>query len=117
MTEKDSEMKVDGQATPAVAVQLFDPPMCCSTGLCGPSVDQTLVDVNEMVMALQAEGVRVERYQLSTSPQAFLGNADVMRLVREQTISALPITVVYGKLIKYGAYPTVNEIEAALNGG
>jgi hypothetical protein len=116
MPETSSEMKIAGQPASTVAVELFDPPMCCSTGLCGPTVDQTLVDVNEMVMALQAEGVRVERYQLATHPRAFLGNPDVMRLVREHTLEALPITVVRGKVLKVGAYPTMDEIKAALNG-
>ena len=40
-------------------VEIFDPPMCCPTGLCGPTLDQTLLDVNEMILRLQAEGVRV----------------------------------------------------------
>ena len=38
-------------------VEIFDPPMCCPTGLCGPTLDQTLLDVNEMILSLQAEGV------------------------------------------------------------
>jgi len=100
-----------------VAVQLFDPPMCCSTGLCGPTVDQTLVDVDEMMRALNAEGVRAERYQLTTHPHAFLSNPEVMRLLRERIAEALPITVVRGKVLKVGAYPTMSEIKTALNNG
>ena len=116
MAQTSSEVKVAGRPAEAITVQLFDPPMCCSTGLCGPTVDQTLVDVNEMVMALQAEGVRMERYQLTTHPQTFLGNPDVIRLLREHTVEALPITVVRGKVLKYGAYPTMSEIKESLNG-
>ncbi len=97
-------------------VELFDPPMCCPTGLCGPALDQTLIDVSEMVAALQAEGVGVERYQMTSHPQAFLGNADVMRLVRAQQMAALPITVVRGQVLKVGAYPTPAEVRAALMG-
>ena len=97
-------------------VELFDPPMCCPTGLCGPTLDQTLLDVNEMVLSLQREGLRVERYQMASAPNAFLSNADVMSLLREKQIEALPITVVRGKVIKFGAYPTMDEIKAALNG-
>lgn len=98
-------------------VEIFDPPYCCPTGLCGPTLDQTLVDVNEALLALQARGVRVERYQMATSPQAFTSNAEVMRLVRERQLAALPITMVNGKLLSSGAYPRMNEIEKALNGG
>jgi hypothetical protein len=98
------------------AVEFFDPPMCCPTGLCGPTLDQTLLDVNEMVLTLQAEGLKVERYQMTGQPQAFLSNPDVMRLVREQQMAALPIIVVRGQVVKVGAYPTLSEIKACLNG-
>lgn len=97
-------------------VELFDPPMCCPTGLCGPTLDQTLLDVNEMILALQAEGVNVARYQMTSHPQAFTSNPDVMRLVREKQMAALPITIVRGQVVKVGAYPTFNEVKAYLNG-
>jgi hypothetical protein len=105
-------------AAPAQAdVALYDPPMCCPTGLCGPALDQTLLDTNELVLALKARGLNVERYQMAGNPQAFLGNAEVMRLVRERNMEALPITAVRGVVIKSGAYPTRAELEAALDGG
>lgn len=104
-----------GRALNAV-VEIFDPPMCCPTGLCGPTLDQTLLDVSEMLLALQAAGVRVERYQMSSNPNAFLNNPDVMRLVREQQMAALPITVVHGQVLKAGAYPALAEVRAALDG-
>ncbi len=95
-------------------VEFFDPPMCCPTGLCGPTLDQTLLDVSEMIAALQRENVRVERYQMTSHPNAFLANADVMKLVREKQMEALPIVVVSGKVLKVGTYPTLDEIRAAL---
>src|SRR5512143_3288146 len=101
--------------TQAAEVEFFDPPMCCPTGLCGPTLDQTLLDVSETIMALQRENVRVERYQMTSQPNAFLANADVMKLIREKQMEALPITVVHGKVIKVGAYPELREIRANLN--
>ena len=97
-------------------VEFFDPPMCCPTGLCGPTLDQTLLDVNEMILALQHDNVRVERYQIAGNPNAFLSNPEVMKLVRERQMEALPIIVVRGKVIKVGAYPSSEEIRTALNG-
>src|SRR3990170_3617505 len=97
----------------SVDVEFFDPPMCCPTGICGPTIDQTLLDLNEMVMALQAQGVSVARYQMTSHPNAFLSNSDVMKLVREQQMAALPITVVHGKVVKVSAYPTLIEVKAA----
>ena len=95
-------------------VELFDPPLCCPTGLCGPTLDQTLLDVNEMVLSLKSEGVGVERYQMASHPQVFLKHPDVMRLVRERGMSSFPITVVAGHVIKVGTYPTREEIDQAL---
>ncbi len=110
---------IDTMAAPStnqVQVEIFDPPMCCPTGLCGPTLDQTLLDVNQMILTLKAEGVSVERYQMTSHPAAFLNNAEVMRLVREQQMAALPITVVRTKVIKTGAYPTLDEIKSHLDG-
>lgn len=102
--------------TSTAVVELFDPPLCCPTGLCGPTLDQTLLDVNEMILALQAEGLAVARYQMTGQSQAFLSNPDVMRLVREKQMAALPIIVVRGQVVKVGAYPTLTEIKTYLNG-
>ncbi len=101
------------QASPPT-VEIFDPPMCCPTGLCGPELDQTLLDVNEMVLSLQADGVAVERYQMASRPDAFLSRAEVMRLVRERNLQALPITLVRGRVIRVGAYPSAAELREAL---
>jgi len=97
-------------------VEFFDPPMCCPTGLCGPTLDQSLLDVNDMILSLQRENLRVERYQMAGNPNAFLSNAEVMKLVREKQMEALPIIVVRGKVIKVGAYPSAEEVRAALDG-
>ena len=106
---------IQPQATQA-DVEIFDPPMCCPTGLCGPTIDQALLDLNEMVLALQSQGVSVARFQMTSHPHAFLDNAEVMKLVREQQMAALPITVVHGKVIKTQAYPSLDEVKAHLNG-
>jgi hypothetical protein len=105
-----------GVSATGARVEIFDPPMCCPTGLCGPTLDQTLLDVNEMILRLKAAGVSVERYQMTSHPAAFLNNPEVMRLVREQQMAALPITVVRGQVIKVGAYSTLDEVKSYLDG-
>jgi hypothetical protein len=103
-------------ADKTAVIELFDPPMCCPTGLCGPALDQTLLDVSEMIMAVQAEGTTVERYQMTSHPHKFMNNNDVMRLVHEQQMAALPITAVRGQIVKVGAYPTLEELRKAVIG-
>jgi hypothetical protein len=98
-------------------VEFFDPPMCCPTGLCGPTLDQTLLDLSETILALQKEGYQVERYQMTTHPQAFINQPDVMRLVREKQLAVLPIVIVRGQLISEGRYPGLAEIQEHLDGG
>jgi hypothetical protein len=116
MTDTMTLFDVPPTHTSTAVVELFDPPMCCPTGLCGPTLDQTLLDVNEMILSLQAEGLAVARYQMTGQPQAFLSNSDVMRLVREKQMAALPITIVRGQVVKVGEYPTLTEVKTHLQG-
>lgn len=116
MTEKIDFFETMPAAPASATVEIFDPPMCCPTGLCGPTLDQTLLDLSEMILTLENEGTLVARYQMASHPNAFLNNAEVMKLVREQQMAALPITAVHGRVIKTGAYPTMAEIKANLTG-
>jgi hypothetical protein len=103
--------------TNGVRVEIFDPPMCCPTGVCGPTIDPALLDVNEMVLALQGEGIPVARYQMASHAQQFVNNREVFRLVREKQLAALPVTVVNGRIVKVGAYPTLAEVREAMTNG
>lgn len=105
---------VPSQSTPDV--EIFDPPLCCPTGLCGPVLDTALVDLNEAIVALQAEGYSVARHQMATEPQAFMKNPDVYRLIRERRLEVLPITVVRGRVARTDTYPGLSELREALNG-
>ncbi|PKO12797.1 MAG: arsenical resistance operon transcriptional repressor ArsD [Chloroflexi bacterium HGW-Chloroflexi-10] len=100
----------------ATDVEIFDPPMCCPTGMCGPTIDQTLLDVSEMIAGLQADGYIIERYQMSSHPSSFTANAEVMKLIREKQMAALPIVVIHGQIIAEGRYPSMAEIREKLNG-
>jgi hypothetical protein len=101
--------------TERAVVEIFDPPMCCPTGMCGPTIDPALLDASEMILTLQNEGVGVARYQMATHAQMFVHNREVFQLVREKQLAALPITVVKGRIVKTGTYPTLPEVRAALN--
>jgi arsenite methyltransferase len=49
-------------------VQVYDPPMCCSSGVCGPEVDPTLVRFNADFHWLANQGIAVERYNPAQQP-------------------------------------------------
>ncbi|WP_026476400.1 arsenite efflux transporter metallochaperone ArsD [Alkaliphilus transvaalensis] len=94
-------------------IEVYDPPMCCSTGICGPSVDDHLVKVKENLETLKQkypEAV-VERYMITQQPLKFRENEAVYQLVKEKGRDVLPITTVNGVVIKEKEYPTLEEIE------
>jgi len=95
-------------------VEIFDPPLCCPTGLCGPVLDTTLVDLSEAIFTLEAEGRTVVRHMMTADPQAFMNNREVYDLIRARQLEVLPITVMGGRIVKTDAYPTLDELRNEL---
>ena len=62
-------------------IQIYDPPMCCSTGLCGNDIDPTLVSFAALLTQLSQKGVKVERFNLGQQPMAFVQNPTVKALL------------------------------------
>jgi len=99
-------------------LEIFDPPMCCPTGLCGPEVDPTLLDIQEALLKVQTEfngRVQVARYSLPQQATQFMRNAAVLQLLQDEGIEALPITLLDGRIVKQGAYPTWEELRCVLD--
>lgn len=88
---------------------IFDPAMCCSTGVCGPSVDKNLLRVASVINNLKSKGVIVERHNLSSNPQAFVDNSEINRILNTEGVEALPVTLVDGEVVKKGSYPSNRE--------
>ena len=95
-------------------VEIYDPAMCCPSGLCGPAIDPALVRVNDAVMALKRQGVEVERYNLAQQTKLFVENKAVADLLHRNGRKALPVTIVNGTVLRAGAYPSYEELCAAL---
>lgn len=97
-------------------VIIYDPSMCCSTGLCGPSVDEKLVKINEDIQTLKEKfpGIEINRYMISTQPLKFARNRKVLGLVKSEGSSILPITTVNGEIIKTKEYPSYEEMASKL---
>jgi len=96
-------------------IEIYDPAMCCSSGLCGPAIDPVLVKMNDAVLALKKQGVEVTRFNLAQQPGEFLANKTVADLLHKNGKKILPITVVNGEVFKTGEYPSYEEICRALN--
>jgi hypothetical protein len=93
-------------------VQVFDPPMCCATGICGPTVDRDLVRFASDLDWLKGQGVAVERFNLSQQPGVFAGDADVRVVLEAKGEAGLPLVRVDGELRSSGAYPSREELAA-----
>jgi hypothetical protein len=91
-------------------IQVFDPPMCCSTGLCGPSVDPKLVEFSANLDWLKHQGIEVERYNLSQQTAAFVNNILVRDLLQKDGNQCLPIILVNGAIASQGVYPAKADL-------
>jgi len=89
---------------------IYEPAMCCSTGLCGVSVNPELLRISTVFNHLTQNGVQVTRYNLSSSPRAFMTNRTVNQIVKTKGVKALPITIVDNEIVKMEEYPTNEEI-------
>jgi len=95
-------------------VEIFDPAMCCSTGVCGPSIDPELMRVASVINALNVKGIIITRHGLSSEPQDFVSNKIVSDLLQKEGADILPITLVDGEVAKTKDYPTNEEISGWL---
>lgn len=87
-------------------LQVFDPAMCCSTGVCGPSIDPLPARFAADLDWLTREGVRVERFNLAQQPSAFAVNTIVRTTLHEQGPECLPMVLIDGVIACQGKYPS-----------
>lgn len=86
-------------------IQVFDPPMCCSTGVCGPQVDPALVAFAAFLHRARQLGCAVERFNLGQQPVAFLENASVKAVLDAEGVEGLPVILLDGQVVLKGRYP------------
>lgn len=98
-------------------VEIFDPAMCCSTGVCGPSIDPELTRVAAALYSLEKKGFDITRYQLTNNPDKFVENGEVNNALHENGTDALPVILVDGEIVKLGSYPTNDELAVWFNVG
>jgi len=91
-------------------VDIYDPAMCCSSGLCGPGIDPVLVKTNDAVLTLKKQGVDVTRFNLAQQPKEFLANKTVAELLRKHGKNILPITLVNNEVFRTGEYPDYEDL-------
>jgi hypothetical protein len=94
------------------AVRVFDPAMCCSSGVCGPSVDPQLARFSADLDWLKAQGVSVERFNLAQQPAAFAEDQTVRSALETKGEAGLPVVKVNGEIKSSGVYPSRAELSS-----
>ncbi len=91
-------------------LEVFDPAMCCSTGVCGPNPNPALAPFAADLDWVAAQGIAVRRYNLGQEPGAFVEHEAVKKLLQDQGEAALPIVMANGAVRSTGRYPSRSEL-------
>jgi len=93
-------------------IQIYDQPMCCSTGVCGPDIDPGLPRFAADLEWLRSQGHQVERFNLAQQPTAFVENPIIHNLLSTQGTDFLPAILVDGRLVSQNGYPARDALTA-----
>lgn len=88
---------------------IYEPAMCCSTGLCGVSVDPELLRISTTLNNLKKNGILVERYNLTNAPQEFIKNKEVNEFINRNGVEELPLILIDNAIVMSGRYPSNEE--------
>jgi|GEM_PF-154831 len=112
-----SSMISSTKVTAMKTILIYDRPMCCSTGICGPSVDPVLPRFAADLETMKNAGHSVERYNLSQQPQAFIENKEIHALISSKGTDVLPVVIVDGRVVSRGIYPSMEMLQMWTAGG
>lgn len=87
-------------------IQIYDPAMCCSTGVCGPQVDPALPRFASDLEWLKSKGHEVERFNLGQQPAEYANNPIVQQVLQTEGVDFLPLVLVDGQVVSRSEYPT-----------
>lgn len=96
------------------SLTIYDPAMCCPTGMCGVSIDHEFLRVATSLHTLKRKGVDVHRYNLSSTPEEFVKSSIVNDYISQNGADILPITVLDNVIVLTKRYPTNDEIAEML---
>lgn len=95
-------------------LKIYDPAMCCPTGVCGTSVDTKLLQLSNFINSLDKKMFEVKRYGLTTNPQEYVTNGEVSQLINKEGVEVLPLIFLDDELLFKKDYPTVPELSSRM---
>lgn len=102
----------DTPTEPGPRIRVFEPALCCNTGVCGPDVDPALVRFTADLDHLQGLGADIARHNLANDPGAFAASPAVAGFLKVAGSAGLPLTLVDDVTMTTGRYPTRGELLA-----
>ena len=94
-------------------LEVYDPAMCCSTGVCGVEVDPVLAQFAADLKWVEEHDVSVVRHNLGLEPQAFAANPEIVKEM-EAGMDRLPILAIDGHIVTTGMYPSRQQLAQKL---
>jgi hypothetical protein len=91
-------------------IEVYDPPLCCPTGVCGPNVDPKLVQFASDLEWLKGKGVKVERYNLAQQPDKFVDCKPVVDAMVFAGELCLPLILANGEIVSRNTYPKRTDL-------
>lgn len=91
-------------------IEIYDPPMCCSTGVCGAEVDSKLIRFASDLAWLEQQGVSVKRFNLAQQPGSFAANSPVAEALKIHGNGCLPLVLVDGAIATRSIYPNREQL-------
>ena len=98
------------QGAPMPTIRVFEPALCCNTGVCGEDVDPALVTFTADLAALREAGADIERHNLANDPTAFAADPRVKAFLQVAGSAGLPLTLVDGVTVATGTYPSREQL-------
>ena len=92
-------------------LEIFEPSLCCESGVCGPEPDKALIELQNTIQLLKKAGVETKRYAINQAPIMFVQNAVVREFVKANGQGKLPLALLDNQIIKAGGYPTIDELK------
>lgn len=97
-------------------LEIFEPPLCCDSGVCGPEPETVLIELQNSIQLLKKAGVETKRYAINQAPMVFVQNEVVRNFIKANGPGKLPLVLLDGNIIKTETYPTIDELKEHIPG-
>ncbi len=99
-------------------VRVFEPALCCNTGVCGPDAsletgadsDDSLVVFTADMAFVKSQNGDIERHNMANDPMAFVTSETAKAFLEVAGSDGLPLTTVDGVTVMTGKYPTREQL-------